>query len=119
MDYEVSGSRDTVPASSGGFVNWDGTVIGADGAIYDGSYVYSASLSVSLRKVPRNTAAALKNSIDNDEFGVTYDSPAHGTSGTAVLVSYRAESRRFGAAWDIDISVKIKPPGAEPPGGGL
>ena len=123
VDYDVSGSRrsrssrKSVSGGSSGdsFVNWDGTVIGADGTVYDDpesySYVHVTSLSASLARVPRGLAASIGAALNSSEgISVSYDSPARNTSGAAVLVSYKASSRRFGETWDFDFSLEIEPP---------
>lgn len=130
-DYDVNGSRRSRSGGKGSsgdsFVNWDGTVIGADGTVYDDpesySYIHVTSLSASLARVPRALAADIGEALNSSEgISVSYDSPARNTSGTAVLVSYKASSRRFGETWNIDISLEIAPSEEEDDpasGGGL
>ncbi len=117
--YNVNGSRRSDSGAGGNtFTNWDGTLIGSDGTVYEKSYIYTVSLTASLRRVPRALAALIGDSLAKEDFSVTYDSPAHNISGTAVPVSYKADSRRFGETWDIDLSLNIQPSGSSP-GGGL
>ena len=99
-DYDVS--RSASSNSANGFPNWDGTIIDEKGNVIPASKI-TTSISAALKKVPRSVADEIAQAVEATSFDVTYASPSE-ASGTFMLSSYRATSRRFGDEWDIDIA---------------
>lgn len=99
-DYDVS--RSASSNSGNVFTNWDGTTIDKKGNVVPSKKI-TTSISAALKKVPRSVADEIAKAVEAESFNVTYASPSE-SSGTFVLSSYRATSRRFGDEWDIDIA---------------
>lgn len=99
-DYDVS--RSASSNSGNVFPNWDGTQIDEKGNVVP-SKIITTSISAALKKVPRSVADRIAQAVEAESFDVTYAAPSE-ASGTFMLSSYRATSRRFGDEWDIDIA---------------
>lgn len=99
-DYDVS--RSASSNSGNIFPNWDGTIIDEKGNVVPNRKI-TTSISAALKKVPRSVADEIAKAVEAESFKLTYASPSE-SSGTFVLSSYRAASRRFGDEWDIDIA---------------
>ena len=100
IDYDVS--RSASGYSGKVFTNWDGTTIDEKGNVVQSKKI-TTSISAALKKVPRSVSDQIAQAVEAESFDVTYASPSE-ASGTFVLSSYRATSRRFGDEWDIDIA---------------
>lgn len=124
-DYHVDISTKN-PTDSGGFVNWDGKVIGADGQVFESGGAKVVDISLSMAKVPRAYAQVIADALYPDEeeqgtsngISVAYASPAE-TTGDFLLKSYNATSRRFGDTWDIELSFTTDGVIDKTSGGGL
>lgn len=100
IEYDVS--RSSSGYSGKVFTNWDGTIIDEKGNVVPIKKI-TTSISAALKKVPRSVADRIAQAVEAESFDVTYAAPSE-ASGTFMLSSYRATSRRFGDEWDIDIA---------------
>lgn len=79
-----------------------------DGKEHKAILGFKTSISVSLRKLPSSTAAALKTTIEGGEFSATYSTPL---TATTAFICTNYDARRFcptqsAELWNISLTLE-------------